>query len=215
MRKRIIVVLVLFMLLTSSCFSRSSETKYDKGYEDIEQQIIEKYGEYLTIRIYKDGEIILNLKKSYLSDENTYSKVPEYELVENVRVMVNEYIVANPESVLSNDAKEKNMSIILSARLGSHAEKLFVVDNWHNHYSEGELRIEPSFNAYYEIHLSAIRERINESYLRDMYDYIAQSGDVSYIDIVFATDLTEEEHKAWEEEIRFRFPLMISESEQQ
>ena len=106
------------------------------------------------------------------------------------------------------------MSIILTARLGSHTEKLFVVDNWHNHYSEGELRIEPSFNSYYEIHLSTIRERISDSYLNDMYDYIAQSGDVSYIDIVFAPNLSEEEHKAWEEEILAKFPLMEEYDEQ-
>ncbi len=208
MRKTVIVVLVLFMLLTSSCFFMSREPKFDEGYEDIEQHIIEKYGDYLNIHIYEDGDIILSLKKSYLSDENTYSKVPEYVLIEDIRVMVNEYIDANPNSVLSNDAKEKSMSIILTARLGSHSEKLFVVDNWHNNYGNGAMKCEPHFGTYWEIDFSAIHNRISDSYISDMYDYIAQSGDVSYIQILCPGTFSEEEEKEWKEDIMDKFPLM-------
>lgn len=208
MRKIVSGLIIFCLLFTSSCFSRNNEQKYDKGYEDIEQQIVEKYGEYLTVGTTEYGDIILRLKKSYLSDENIYSKVPEYVLIEDIRVMVNKYIVANPNSVLSNETKEKSLSIVLTARLGSHSEKLFVVDNWHSNFGKGALESEQFFGSYWMIDISPIFGRVNDSYIIDMYDYISQSGDVRYVDIISMKSLSDEEEKAWEEEILAKFPLI-------
>ncbi len=208
MRKIVCGMIVLILLFTSSCFSRSKGQVYDEGYEDIEQQIIDKYGEFLTVRVTDNGDMILSLKDSYPPDDKIHSKVPEYVIVEEVRLMVNNYIAANPDSILSNDAKNKCLSITLYVQLGSHAEDLFVIDNWHNNYGNGDMKCEQHFGTYWKIDLSTIRNRINESYISDMYDYIAQSGDVSYIQIVYPGVLDEKEEKDWKEDIMDKFPMM-------
>lgn len=201
MRKKTYVLIFLFLILSlCSCTLQWKqvvrEQKYDEGYEDIQRQIVQKYGEQVYVSFGKDDKslgIYLEVKSSYHQDIKTLSEIPYYMIVEDTRIMINEYLDSNPDSQLSVDMKNTNVYLEMLYE-GDHIEFLYLV--------------KPS-NERLNIY-----ENVSGDELDDMYDYIAKSGDVKQIKIVDKYGLSDEEQEKWREEVRSKFPLMISDNNQ-
>ncbi|MBO7426472.1 MAG: hypothetical protein J6U23_12430 [Clostridiales bacterium] len=203
MRKTVSIMLSLVLVFLSACSVfldqadryDNMQQKYYEGYEDIQRQIVEKYGNQVYVGIGKGGNsvgVILHIKGSYYRDEETQTHTPFYMIVEDSRVMINNYLEGNPSSQLSTDMKNSDVYLEMMYE-GEHIYFLFKVKS-----SDERL---------------VIYEDVADSDLDNMYDYIAKSGDVKWIKIIDKYGLSDEEQEKWREEVRSKFPLMAATSE--
>ena len=210
MKRLVLLILLVFtIVLCISCSLNNERQVYHDGFEDYEHQIVDVYGDYIIVAVHDKRSISLTFKNSYLKDEQKRTQVPEYKIIEDIRVLTNQYIDNNPHSLLADEMHHNCMSITLGQRAGDHYQIIFEVDNYFID-DMGDPGILQNQFVYYSC-LSHFSSIVPEEYVSDMYDYIAITGEnIRYIDMFKFPGISEDEQRAWEEEIYSKFPLVTS-----
>lgn len=213
MRKIILYALIIvFIISTCSCtvdetfFPDKTEQEYKKGFEEIEQALVDEFGDYVLVDIFDDdSQIILSLmlKGTYTENEQVRKEIPEYKIIENSRNIVNEYICNEPDSQLANMISKKKGYIRLYSWTGSHTAYMFSI------CTQYENNIFSSFVVYDEINTG--KYNVDDDYKEAMYNYISRTGqDIVYIEIKNKNSLDDAEQEVWHNEVKSLFPNFLN-----
>ncbi|MBO7424476.1 MAG: hypothetical protein J6U23_02245 [Clostridiales bacterium] len=224
MNRMVIIILICVMCL-NLCFCKKTDETYrydkkvqlfDKEYEDVEKQITDKYGEYIYLELIKDDsnksiDFRLILKGTYTQNNKASEDTPVYMIIEDVRVMLNDYMNSNPDCLLTTLLSDYRGHISLTMWVeNTHYKLLYEVINGGN-FDTGYI-CEPRFVTYSEIDLSQTPYNIvdEESAIR-MFDYFARTGeDIIAVDTaIWNSGMTDDSSDEWRENIYTKFPLVI------
>lgn len=153
----------------------NKKQEYDEGYEDIEKQIVKEYGDYVYVYM-NNTSLVVALKGKYINDEELQSSLPDYQLFENIRVIVNSYIEENPDSTFSKALSISEGKIEMLVWEG-HNKTIFEVSN--SVVEDGNRCFKQQFVFYTKVDIFSYRQTNVDlnSYVEKMYDYIAKTGD--------------------------------------
>ena len=222
MRKILSVVLILSLVLSlASCKSAldKQEQTYDEGFEEIEQILVDKYGEYVLVDVAhmvngsnEQVGIIIGLcckDSSYTENLENREKYPPYMIVEDSRNIINQYVDEHPDSLIAQYManEEKTVSLQFAYMNGDKMERLFSVDNtsYDNHYDK--------LVSYEQTSIFTGKvdkgTEYNYKYLEQMYEYIAKTGsDIVYIEILHKDGLDDKMQEMWIFDTIAKFPGM-------
>ena len=223
MKKVLISVLILMMTVCLfGCYKSRLNDDNKIEYIEMMNMISDKYGEYADVDVgefERQVSIELMIKEDYLTDAEKNKDIPTYEIIEDVRVMINEYLEENQNCRLAKQLENKTGLLLLEIVKGyqgsSQGIVLFEVKTDYRDTIK-------KFNRYNMINV----ERLNDmssavfeepdynGYIEDMYDYISLTGeDITSIVILEKKGLEDSEQEKWREEVRSKFPLMAATSE--
>ena len=145
--KRVVMLILICAMCLNLCFCRKTDEIYrydikeqlfDEGYEDVEKQIADKYGKYIYFELVKDDankdiDLKLILKGAYTQNEKASEDIPVYMIIEDIRVLLNNYMNNNPDSLLSTLLCEYRGHISLTMWVeNTHYKLLYEVINGGN-----------------------------------------------------------------------------------
>ena len=223
--RRIVVFILISVMCLNLCFCKKTDEtyKYDKkeqlfveGYEDVEKMIIDKYGDYIYLELIqddanKDVDLRLILKGSYTQNKEVSQNIPVYVIIEDIRVLLNDYMNSNSDSLLATLLCDYRGHISLSMWVeNTHYKLLYEVING-GVFDTGYI-CEPRFVTYSEIDLSQTPYyTTDEEFADKMFDYIAQTGeDIMVVDTaIWNSGMIDDSSVEWREHIYSKFPLVI------
>lgn len=222
--KRVLAIIIIFLmsLCFLGCVKTKNENEYKKEYEELINQIDDRFGEYLTVDVDEfenNINIRLNIEK-YLQNKEKQRIMPAYVLIEDTRVMVNEYLDSNPNCRLAKLLQEKDGYIMLYKVYeyfgSSQSKSIFKVEtNFRDEIKR--------FNQYSVIDIQLLNELCSidnndydyyNDYIKNMNDYFALTGsDIDYIVILDKVVIKNADQEAWREEVKSKFPLIVEEGD--
>ena len=222
MRKILAIILICTMsCCVFGCYKSESKEDNMKEYEDIISLMSDKYGDYISVSIYEyDNQIAISLfiREEYLLNEDMRNDMPAYEIIEGSRLMINEYLDANPDCRLAKQLDDKigflRMETVKEYFGASQAIIIFEVTDYRtisNNFIEYDVIDIEWLDEMYSI---TREEDDYNDYIESMYDYISQTGDdITRIAILEKKGLEESEQEKWREEVKSKFPLVDATTE--
>lgn len=223
MRKILAIILICIMPFgVFGCFKTKSEEEYKNEYVDILNQINDRYGEYIKAEAWEfEQQVIIELivLDVYINDENMRENMPAYKIIEDIRVILNDYLDANPNCRLAKQIQSKcgyiRMESVKEYFGSSQAISYFVLSTG---YRDEITRFDwyDGIDIEWLDEMCSITRDNNEynDYIENMYDYISHTGeDITSIVILEKKGLEDSEQEKWREEVRSKFPLMAATSE--
>ena len=223
--RRIVIIILICAMCINLCFCKKTDEtyKYDKksqlfveGYEDVEKTIVDKYGDYIYLELIqddvnKDVDFRIILKGAYTQNEGVSQNIPLYMIVEDIRVLLNDYMSSNTDSLLATLLCDYRGHISLYMWVEStHYKLLYEVING-GVFDTGYI-CEPRFVTYSEIDLSQTPYyTTDEEFAEKMFDYIAQTGeDIIAVDTaIWNSGMVDDSSEEWKERIYSKFPLVV------
>lgn len=218
MKKTFILFLLFVMIICFfGCFKSEPKEENLKEYNDIISIISDKYGDYISVSLSEyDDQIAISLciNEEYFFNEDMRNDMPAYEIIEGSRLMINEYLDANPDCHLAKQLDDKigflRMKTVKEYFGASQAIVIFEVETDYRAASN-------NFISYDEIDVERLDEMCSitredddyNEYIESMYNYFSLAGDdITNILILEKKGLDDSEQEKWREEVKSKFPLM-------